>query len=203
MDHSLTERGRLQALQTGEYLSGRHIDEIFCSSMKRAHETAQITARQMKMELTVLDEFRELNVGELEGMDFTDENWTLYHDVTNHWYAGNSQASFPGGEDYVAVWERTKTGYLKVLQDYKNGHFAVVGHGGIFISTLKDFCPGPGISWLQNAVFYNCAITELEMEILSGEWKGRIVSWSDHHHLRGDALTTSPAIPPLSSIQEK
>jgi broad specificity phosphatase PhoE len=203
MDHSLTERGRLQAQQTGDYLSGGRIDGIFCSPMKRAHETAQIIAGQINLELTVLDEFRELNVGDLEGRDFTDENWAIYHDVTNQWYAGNTKAGFPNGEDFVAVWERTKRGYLKVLRNHEKGHYVIVGHGGIFIATLKEFVPGLDIHWLQNAIYYNCATTELEMEVLNGELKGRIVTWSDNHYLSGDALTSAPAIAPLSSIQDK
>ena len=203
MDRSLTERGRLQALQTADYLAEKQVDGIFCSPMKRTYETAQIIAGQLGMEPTVLDEIREINVGDLEGKDFTDENWSIYHAVTNQWYSGNSYASFPGGEDYLAVWQRTRRGYLKVLQNQENRVFVIVGHGGIFIATLKEFIPGLKISWLQNAVYYNCAITELDVEILNGRLSGRIVSWSDNHHLSGDALTTAPAIPPHSSIQEK
>jgi broad specificity phosphatase PhoE len=203
MDHSLTERGRLQALQTGKYLAGLHIDGIFCSPMKRAHETAQIIARQMGMDSNVMDELRELNVGDLEGKGFTDENWAIYHNVTNQWYAGNPRASFPNGEDYVKVWERTRRGYLMILQNHEDSHFVIVGHGGIFAATLKEFVSGLDIHWLQNANYYNCAVTELETEIVNGRLQGRIVRWSDNHHLSGDALTTTPAIAPLSSIQEK
>lgn len=203
MDHPLTERGRQQAEQTGKYLRGLHVDKIFCSPMKRAHETARIIAGQLHMDLIVLDEFRELNVGDLEGRDFTDENWAIYHDVTNQWYAGNPHASFPGGEDDVMIWERTRRGYLKVLQEHENSQFVIVGHGGIFAATLKEFVPGLDIHWLQNAVYYNCAVTELEVDVINGELRGQIVRWSDNRHLSGDALTTLPAIPPLSSIQEK
>ena len=202
MDLPLTERGRLQAVQTGQYLAGQHVDGIFCSPMKRAHETAQIISSRLNMELAVLEELREVNVGDLEGRDFSNENWSVYHAVTNQWYVGNSQASFPGGDDYVTVWNRTKRCYLKILQNYENNQFVIVGHGGIFIATLKEFIPGLEINWLQNAVHYNCAITELEVKIVEGELKGRIVRWSDNHYLSGDALTTAPTIPPLSSIQD-
>jgi 2,3-bisphosphoglycerate-dependent phosphoglycerate mutase len=203
MDHPLTERGRLQARQTGDYLSGMQVDGIFCSPMKRAHETAQIVASRLQMEVTVMPEFREANVGDLEGRDFTDQNWAIYHGVTNQWYAGNPRASFPGGEDYVTVWERTRKGYRTLLQNHENSKLVLVGHGGIFIATLKEFNPGLQISWLQNAILYNCAVTELEMDMVNGELRGRIVRWSDNDHLSGDARTTSPAIPPLSSVQEK
>lgn len=203
MDHSLTERGRLQASQTGEFLAGRQIDGLYCSPMKRTHETAQIIAGRLKMEPAVLPEFREVNVGDLEGKDFTDRNWAVYHQVTNQWYAGNPHASFPGGEDYVTAWERIRRGYLTVLQGHQDRHFVIVGHGGIFIATLREFIPGLEVNWLLNAEYYNCAITELEMEVSSGELRGRMLRWSGNQHLCGEALTTAPAIPPLSSIQEQ
>jgi broad specificity phosphatase PhoE len=202
-DHSLTERGRLQALQTADYLLSMHIDGLFCSPMKRAHETAQVIASRLQMEVAVMPEFQEANVGDLEGRDFTDQNWAIYHNVTNQWYAGNSGARFPNGEDYMSVWERTRKGYLKVLNNHEDRHFVVVGHGGIFVATLKEFVPGLETHWLQNAVLYNCAITELEMDIVDDALQGRIVRWSDNQHLSGDACTTLPAIPPLSSIHQK
>lgn len=203
MDHPLTERGRLQAAQTGEFLAGTHLDGIFCSPMKRTHETAEIIASQLNMGFTDLDELREVNVGDLEGKDFNDENWKIYHAVTNQWYAGNVYASFPGGEDYVAVWKRVRRGLLKILQNHDGCRFLVVGHGGVFVSTLREYCPGLETGWLQNVAYYNCAITELDMEIVKGELRGQIVSWARNDHLSGDAFSTTAAIAPLSSIQAK
>jgi len=201
VDRSLTERGRLQAMQTAEYLAGVHIDQVFCSPMKRAHETAQIIAKRLDKELTILEEFREVNVGDLEGQDFNDETWGIYHDITNEWYAGNSLVSYPGGENYVTLWARTQRGLEKILTGHSNCHFVIVGHGGIFTSTLKDLCPGLEISWLQNVTYYNCAITELEMEIAHGESRARIVDWANYHHMSRAALTKASAIPPLASIK--
>ena len=201
MDHPLTERGRLQAMQTGEYLAGKPIDEIFCSPMKRTYETAQMIARQLDMKPVVLEEFREVNVGDLEGKDFTDENWRVYHSITNQWYAGNAHASFPGGEDYEAVWKRVRRGYERILQNHENRNFVIAGHGGVFAATLKEFIPGLEMKWLQNIAYYNCAITELEMEIVNGELKGKIMDWASTRHLHGEALSTLPAIRPFSSVE--
>ena len=201
VDRPLTERGRLQAGQTAEYLAGRQIDKVFCSPMKRARETAQIIARQLEKEITVLEELREVNVGDLDGQDFSDEGWGVYHDVTHGWYAGNSDLSYPGGEDYVTLWERTRTGLCKILEGLSDCKLVLVGHGGIFTATLKEFCRGLEIEWLQNVEYYNCAITELEVEIVSGELEGRIVDWANYHHMSGDAVTRASAIPPLTSIK--
>jgi broad specificity phosphatase PhoE len=201
VDRPLTERGCLQASQTAEYLAGVHIDEIFCSPMKRAYETAQIIARRLNKELTMLDEFREVNVGDLDGQDFNNETWSLYHHITSAWYTGNSYVSYPGGEDYVTLWARMRSGWEKVLRDHSNSNFLIVGHGGIFTSTLKDLCPGLEISWLQNVEYYNCAITELAIEIMDGRLKGRVVDWANYQHMSGEANTKISAIPALSSIK--
>ncbi|HLO13434.1 MAG TPA: histidine phosphatase family protein [Anaerolineales bacterium] len=201
VDRSLTERGRLQARQTAEYLAGLHIDQIFCSSMKRAYETAQIIAKRLDKELTVLEEFREVNIGNLDGQDFNKETWGIYHDITNAWYAGNSHVAYPGGEDYVTPWERAQIGFKKVIDGHSNCRFVIVGHGGIFTSTLRDLCPGLEISWLQNVEYYHCAITELEMEIVHGELRARIVDWANYHHMSGEAITKAAAIPPFASIK--
>ena len=201
VDRALTERGRLQARQTAEYLAGTHIDGIFCSPMKRAHETAQIIAQRLGRQLTILEEFREVNVGDLEGQDFSDETWELYHHVTNEWYAGNAHISYPGGEDYVTLWTRMRSGLQKVIDNHSNCTFIVVGHGGIFTATLKDLCPGLQISWLQNVKYYNCAITELEVSSENGELKARILDWASDRHMSGDAITEASAIPPLTSIR--
>ncbi len=201
LDRPLTDRGRLQASQTAEYLAGRHIDQMFCSPMKRAHETAQIIANRLDKELTILEEFREVNVGDLDGQDFNNNTWGIYHDITSEWYAGNSCVSFPGGEDYLTVWSRMQCGLKKVLESHSNRNLVIVGHGGIFISTLKDLCPGLEMSWIQNVDYYNCAITELEIEMAQGGLKGRIVDWANYHHMSGDASTQTTAIPPLASIK--
>lgn len=202
VDRPLTERGQLQASQTSEYLAGMHIDEIFCSPMKRAHETAQIIAKRLGKELTIVPEFREVNVGDLDGQDFNDETWGFYHHITSEWYAGNSSISYPGGEDYVTLWARMRRGLEKVIRDKTNSDFLIVGHGGIFIATLKDLCPGLEISWLQNVEYYNCAITELELEIVNGGFEGRILDWANYRHMSGEANTKISAIPALASIKK-
>lgn len=201
LDRPLTERGRLQADQTGDYLVGKHIDGIFCSPMKRARETAGIIAARLKLEPTVLEEFREVDVGELEGKDFNAETWGAYHHVVSEWFAGNAQAALPGGEDYTAMWGRMWRGLEQMLAGKTNRTLVLVGHAGIFTATLKDICPGLDLNWLKNAVYYNCAVTELEIELAAGGVQGRLIDWANHGHLSEKALTRVPGIPPLESMK--
>lgn len=200
VDRPLTERGRLQATQTAEYLANIPIDGIFCSPMKRTLETAQTIARRLGKELTILEDFREVNIGDLDGQDFDDQTWAIYHDITHAWYTGNASVAYPCGEDYVSLWERMERGLKQVIGDHSNCNFVIVGHGGIFTATLKEYCPGLEIGWLQNIEYYNCAVTVLELDLVSGRLQGRIMEWASYAHMSEEALTRASAIPPLSSI---
>ncbi|MGH2510245.1 MAG: histidine phosphatase family protein, partial [Ktedonobacteraceae bacterium] len=66
IDYPLTPKGVLQATQTAEFLKGTPIDAIYSSPLKRAHETAHIIAAPHQLPVTVIEGFREVNVGELE-----------------------------------------------------------------------------------------------------------------------------------------
>jgi len=199
-DRPLTERGRLQAQQTAGFLISKRIDSIYSSPMKRALETAQIIAERLDKEVIVLEEFREVNVGELEGQYFSNETWGQYLRVTGAWFDGNSHAALPGGENYVTLWNRMHSGLVQMLAGKSDQNILLVGHAGIFIASLKNLCPDISVDWLKNAECYNCSITELELETLGGNLRGRLVAWAGHDHLRGDALHLVPGIPPLDSL---
>jgi len=203
LDRPLTERGRLQAGQMGEYLAGMDIDEVFSSPMKRAHETGQIVAHRLGRKLTVLEGFREVNVGELEGKDFSAETWAVYHCVVSEWLDGNPLATFAGGEDYVALWRRMHTAFKQMLAGRTDQNLVLAGHAGIFIATLKDLCPGVDLGWLKNVEYYNCAITELEVDLADGQLRGRLIAWATYGHLSVDALTRVPGIPPLELVSKQ
>jgi len=202
VDRPLTERGRLQAHQTGGHLAGKHIDEIYCSPMKRSHETALIIAERLGKELTVLEGFREVNVGELDGMNFSAEAWGVYHRIVGEWFDGNPLIRFPGGENYVTLRHRMRGGFEQMVKGKTDRNLLLVGHAGIFIATLRDLCPGLDITWLQNVEYYNCAITELEVDMAGGKLTGRLVDWADYNHLSEDALSRVPGIPPLESVKK-
>lgn len=200
VDNPLTERGILQARQTADFLVSESIDEIYSSPMKRAAETAQIIATRLEKELTVLENFREVDVGDLEGKPFSDENWKLYHRITSAWFAGKSKVPFSGGESYADMWERWRKGLVQILAGKTNRNILLVGHAGIFIATLKDLCPELEVDWLKNAECYNCSITELEVEMQDSDPRGELVAWATHEHLSGDALRLVPGIPPVDSL---
>lgn len=200
VDNSLSERGVLQAGQTAEYLARKSIDEVYSSPMKRAAETAQIIANRLAKEVTILENFRELDVGDLEGQFFSDENWEYYHGITSAWFEGSVELAFPGGDNYVTLWERWRAGLLQILAGKSDRNILLVAHAGIFTATLKELCPGVDVNWLMNAECYNCSISELEIEVLDGQPQGTLIAWSSHTHLSGEALRLVPGIPAKDSV---
>jgi len=200
IDNPLSERGVLQAQQTAEYLASKSIDEVYSSPMKRAAETARIIAARLGKELAILENFRELDVGDLEGQFFSAENWEFYLGITNEWLAGNVEVAFPGGENHVVLWERWRSGLLQILAGKTGRNILLVAHAGIFTATLKDVCSDVDMNWLMNAGCYNCSITELEIEVLNGQPQGKLIAWAAHEHLSGEALSLVPGIPPAEPL---
>ncbi len=67
MDSDLTEKGREQAIETAEKFKDIHFDAILSSPLKRAHETAQIIAKEHQLAVSTRDALRERKEGVLEG----------------------------------------------------------------------------------------------------------------------------------------
>lgn len=47
MDAELNDKGRTQARETAAYYKNIHLDAVYCSTLKRARETAEILLRPM------------------------------------------------------------------------------------------------------------------------------------------------------------
>jgi probable phosphoglycerate mutase len=191
VDYSLTPKGVLQAQQTAEYFVGKGIQEIYTSPLKRAVETAEIIAARLGLPVTVVENFREVNVGTLEGVPGTLEVWKLHNQIYEDWMSGTPERSFPGGENYLTLLERIRSG-LNEITDHKTGcNQLVVSHGGNISLTLRDWCTIGGgaieLDWLRMHPTENCSISEILLEWLDGQVVGNLVSWASHAHLHGEA----------------
>ena len=72
LDLPLTERGRMQAHKTAEYLDKYKIDKVYASDLSRALETAEIIAKRQNVELVQRKELREIFGGDFEGQIYDD-----------------------------------------------------------------------------------------------------------------------------------
>jgi len=193
VDKPLTPKGVLQAQQTAEYFAGKEMATIYCSPLLRAAETAQVIAERIGQTVTPLENFRELDDGDLEKQPPSPETWAIFLSVILAWKAGDLAVSFPGGENYYTLLHRMKTGIRKVVENHPDLPVLVVAHGGSFASTLQAWCADAVQA--EGRPLDNCSVTEIEVEIVDDDVRGRLLRWADVSHLHGEAAQIISGLP--------
>jgi uncharacterized phosphatase len=119
--HPLTETGKDQARKTGVELKNKGIQKIVCSPMIRAHQTAEMIAKELGYPLEniqIINELHERRFGKFE-------NNTREHEPS--WYYNH-----PGGHDGIesqeAVIARSQIALGKIKELAKDNSLLVVGH---------------------------------------------------------------------------
>jgi len=195
IDYSLTPKGVLQAQQTAEYFRDKNIHEVYSSPLKRAIETSTIIASSIGLNFSVMENFREINVGTLEQQPTNLSNWAFYNDTISEWLTGDLAARFPEGEDYNTLLTRMLEGVRQILYGKENRNILIIGHGGIFTATISNLCAGVDLNLLLTKENHNCSITEIDMSDLNGKPVGKLQSWANHTHLHGVAANLISVLP--------
>lgn len=132
VDHSLTERGRRQADEVAGFLSREYIGSgaIYASPLRRAQETARPIAEALGRPIEVIEEFREVDMGELEGTSGP-EAVQCWWETIAAWVAGDVDRRFPGGESHSELTKRLKAGFQKIANSATDGPQVVVAHAGL------------------------------------------------------------------------
>jgi broad specificity phosphatase PhoE len=202
IDHPLTSKGVLQAQQTADFFSGQDIQQIYSSPMKRALETATIIAERLNLDVTTKENFREVNVGRLDGQPMKGDVFATHQKVISDWYDGKSLSRFPGGENYNELLERMLKGYGKIFTDKSGLQVLIVGHGGGFKYILHDLCRNIEIKQSRDISIHNCSITEMSIHFRDGEMDGEIMKLASTSHLHGTAADLVPGLPSSDTPNE-
>lgn len=184
--YPLTAKGRLQAEQTAAYLVGYPVTQIFTSPLKRARETAQIIAAKVGVSVTVLEGFRELNVGTLEAQPPSAASWRLHDDIVRAWTDGDAEARFPGGESFTELLARVRGGYEAMCAGRDGETLVLVAHGGSLGLPLLTLASDLDQELLRTT-HHNCAVSELEGLPNGDALRLRLVRWASSAHLHGEA----------------
>jgi broad specificity phosphatase PhoE len=183
VDYSLTPRGLVQARQAAAYFREQPIDAVFSSPLKRAWETAEEIAAALRLPVTVLEEFREINVGDLEGQPPTDENWALHDAILAGWEHGHVERSFPGGENFTTLATRAAAGLRAVVAGRTGERIVVVAHGGIMRAIARGLCPPINGPAAVSPACPNCSITEIVAGVQNDVLVAELRAWALCDHL--------------------
>lgn len=187
VDYSLTPKGIVQAEQTAISFKDKQIDEIYASPLKRARETAAIIAQELHLPVSIVEQFREVNVGVLEEQPPDAANWALHERILQDWREGRHSSTFPAGENYTMLLARMRSGLREISANKHDQRILVVAHGGLITCTIADLCPDIDIERLLHIENQNGSITEIELTSDGDHMEATLKQWASFEHLHGYA----------------
>ena len=172
-EEDLSAEGIEKLQKEKEKGSGRSVDILFCSPMKRCIQTAQILYPDKKPFL--IPEWREMDFGRFEGKNYPElQNDPQYQ----AWIDSNGTIPFPDGESREGFIDRcsrglyrmceqltTKEYFKKSGKDKKSGEASrnvvagAVVHGGTIMALLSRFGGGDYFDYqVSNGHGYSCIL---------------------------------------------
>jgi broad specificity phosphatase PhoE len=122
-DSALSPRGEEQVSRLAARLATQNVDAIISSPLGRALSTANVIANAVGLEVTTLEELREMNYGRWEGRSFLDvrrDDAETYE----RWIA-DGDCPCPGGESHNDVRRR----FANALEKIQATRPVLVTHG--------------------------------------------------------------------------
>src|SRR5262245_2978256 len=182
-DIPLSALGRRQAVALSAGLSRRRVAHVYASPLARARHTAEIVVAQHGVPLTLVDDLRELSLGEWEGRT-VDEIKALPGDPYSCWVRDPVAACPPGGEALGVVQARVIRAIEAIAAAHPNGEdVLIVCHGGV-ISVYLAHWLGLPLSSIWRVTVGNCS--------LSAVAPPRVLSVNDTSHLADLAPAPTP-----------
>ncbi len=144
-DTRLSQKGLEQADRVAAVMQKEQIDAIYSSPLKRAAETAQIIAEASRLRVHFVNELREIDLGQLDGLferELTGQYEVLWKDLRN----GNTTAPMPEGESLQDLQKRASWAIDRMLERHTDGTVVVVAH---LLVNLVVICQALGINLTQ------------------------------------------------------
>ncbi len=183
-DVPLSELGERQAAALAASLGRRRPHHVYSSPLARAQRTAEIVVDKLGAPLTLVDDLRELSLGEWEGRT-VQEIRTLPGDPYSRWVRDPVLHAPVGGEPLAAVQRRVLRAMDGIAQAHPDGETVlVVCHGGV-ISAYLAHCLGLPLSSIWRLTLGNCSLTAVSPP--------RVLSVNETAHLAGIGASAPPA----------
>ena len=163
IDAELNETGKKQAEHLIEKLAGKNLQIIYSSGLRRAIKTAKIVAAELGVEVKIIKDLHEANLGQAEGMSKADVA-QKYPEVYAQWYddeKDNLDITFPRGESKRQIFSRMYR-VLESLLATKENVIGIASHG----AAIRYLLFGLGY---RTGRMENCALFHVVYE--DGQWR--------------------------------
>jgi broad specificity phosphatase PhoE len=125
-DTDLTDLGREQAARLGNWLAeqGYAFTALYCSTLRRARQTAEIVNAHFNLEMVFDPDLREAEVPYLDNLPLRAEPL-------------GEESSRPFESEYEVLRERVARATACILAENPEGQVLVVAHGGTLATMLR------------------------------------------------------------------
>lgn len=176
-DPELSEHGHAQAVHLGEYLSLEHIDAIYTSPMKRAHQTALPLASLKGLTPVIEPDVAEwdqhsneyIPIEELKAAN--DPRWREL-----------ASGEWTSDEDPEIFNRRVITALDRIIDNHRGQRVVVTCHGGVINSYVSH------VIGIDRGQFFYPNYTSIHRIAASSQGHRSILSVNETSHLRGTGL---------------
>ena len=185
-DPELAEIGREQAEKLGQRLADHAIDAVYVTDLRRTHETAAPLCRLKGIVPGVVEDLREVHLGDWEGGLFrimVHQNHPKVIEMHDHQEWG----VIPGAESNAEFDARVARGLNSIIEKHPDQVVAVVVHGGVIGSVLAQATKSEPFAFVGAD---NASISHL----VAHQGGLRLRRFNDTSHL-SPAITTETSMP--------
>ncbi|MBN1164377.1 MAG: histidine phosphatase family protein [Candidatus Krumholzibacteriota bacterium] len=176
---TLSPVGEEQARLLGERLETLPFDQVFCSDVDRAVQTARIALGD-SYPIIFSPELREISFGEWEGMTVSEIRESSPGDLEK-WFRHPSSVVIRGAEEYSAFHHRIVRAMEEII-DSTTGDLLVISHGGVICTWLTH------ILRMDPDDLWSFSLPNTSLTTIMLDFRPRIRLLGDSSHLRGKAL---------------
>ncbi|MEJ8554104.1 histidine phosphatase family protein [Tepidibacter sp. Z1-5] len=161
IDSELSDKGKKQAKQTSIRLKDEKIDFIYSSPLKRAIDTAKEISQINNVDINILDELKEMNFGDFEGLTFKDIE-SNYKEEYERLKNKSFEYNFPNGENMIGFHGRISNKIDDIIKEQDDKTVLIVSHAGVIRACLSHLITKDH-TYHWNFKIDNCSITIVEV----------------------------------------
>ena len=179
-DVPLNDKGREQAQNLAIKLQKIQFFKIYSSPLVRALETAKILSTSQNRSISQMDNFAELDQGQLEGLKFQ-EIQEKFSDFSSEWRTVPGEVRMPGGETLSELQDRAWKGIENLFEKFSHEKdpILIVSHNLAIICILSRIL-GVSLNDFRKFRQHNASVNIIEHDSMRG-WS--IVTMNDLSHL--------------------
>ena len=176
-DEDLDEVGYHQAHCLSSRLANAPINTIYTSPLKRARTTAALVADPHRLDLNLIDDLTEIQLGDWQGLH-ADEISRRWPDLWRQSRVDPSELTLPNGESFKQVAERAVRAFKTILSADREKQVAIVTHDVIVRLIVAH------ILGVSNSIYRRLEINNASLTITRiTDSKRQLVTLNDTSHL--------------------